>query len=172
MIPVTQNRDGYSVRQIERSDIEELVPLCRGLLDEGALHKLEYNERKVEAWFRTLLGAPHKYMHRLITTEVRDGSTYIKDKIVGVFVFYLETPFFATNIAAYDGAMYIMPRYRGLTAFRTVSIIEEYKRWARRAGAKEIFLGVSSGINPDTAERLFTSLKFVRAGGIYVLGER
>lgn len=172
MIPDTLVKDRYNVRPFERSDIEVMVSLCKGMLDEGALHKLEYDERKVEAWFRTVHSTPKKYMHRVITTIAPVSGEYLVDRVVGVFVFCIDTPFFAKNAGAYDCVVYIDPKHRGATAFRSIAIINEYKQWARKSGAKEIFLGISSGINEAVADRLYTSLNFVRIGGMYALGAR
>lgn len=70
--------------------------------------------------------------------------------------------FFGNDLIATDLAMFVHPDYRGGSYF--VRLAKEFETWARLVGAKEIYLGQSTGINIEKTKSMFERLGYQPIG--------
>lgn len=92
---------------------------------------------------------------------------YKDDKPVGMMAGALATQFFGPAVFAYDFVWYVVPEDRGSrTAIR---MLKKFESWARSKGAKEIHLGVTTGVDPDKTHGIYERMGYKHVGNNYTL---
>lgn len=143
-------------RLARASDLAELVALAGRLHHESAYRELDYRQEKVAGYVALVLDCPDRYC---IHVAEHDG------RLVGFLAGYLEAYVFGHELVAHDTAFFVDPAHRG--SFAAKRLISAFVEWARTHGAREICLGVSSGIAPERVGGFYERLGFHRAGAIY-----
>ncbi|MCE1001832.1 GNAT family N-acetyltransferase [Pseudomonas sp. NMI1173_11] len=78
--------------------------------------------------------------------------------VVGGLAGAVTEQWFNTDLIAYEYCLFVEPsRRQGLLAMKLVISFQE---WARIKGAKEIHMGVTTGINTSSTARLYSRLGF------------
>lgn len=92
---------------------------------------------------------------------------YKDDKPVGMMAGALATQFFGPAIFAYDFVWYVTPEVRGSRA--AIKMLKMFESWARSKGAKEIHLGVTTGVDPDKTHGIYERMGYKHVGNNYTL---
>lgn len=88
------------------------------------------------------------------------------DSIVGFMCGIVTEHYFADMIYATNLALYVAPAARGSRA--CLIMIRQFEREARRRGAAEVMLGVTSGVHPERTARLYNALGYETVGALTV----
>lgn len=91
---------------------------------------------------------------------VAEGS----DGVVGFFLGGLTPYFFSKETFAYDLALYVDPEYRGASG-AALRLVVAFREWARLSNARELRIGVTTGI---THEKYGS---FMQKLGLHPIGE-
>lgn len=152
-------RERYRVREYERSECEYISKMSEVMIMESVLAPLRYNSQKVEAWLLSVHANPKTYWQRIIVDDT--------DVPIGLFVFYLTTPFYADEKMSCDAVIFVEKKHRGRTLKYVQEIMKGYREWAQSHGAAMKFIGASTGIDVETTERVYEFLGFKRVGFVY-----
>jgi GNAT superfamily N-acetyltransferase len=137
-------------------DVSVLVDLGAELHAESAYSFLPYDRRTVR---ELVLGYVDDH-------ETRCGLVATRGElVVGMIGGYLTTYYFCSERLVSDEVLFVRQDRRGGAA--AVRLIRGLERWAAARGARELCLGVSTGIRPDRTGRFYEHLGFARVGGIY-----
>lgn len=151
--------NGYSIRDAKNHEVFRLVEIVESVLQESVYKHLTFDKEK----------AAHLVMDGILK---RDG-TFLRvivdanDKIVGGMMCVCEASCFGPDKMAYDITIMMDEESRGRCVRQLVKLVDEYKEWAIKQGAKIIKMGVSSGINIDKASAFFERLGFERVGAMH-----
>ncbi len=88
--------------------------------------------------------------------------------IVGAVIGAIVPYFFGNDLIACDDAIYVKEKFRNFYAAR--KLINKFSEWGKSKGAKEICLGLSSGLATDRTKKLYEYLGFESHG--YILKKR
>jgi len=143
------------IRKISRPDFESLLVLGRLMHEESSYRHLEYNKEKLWQLGEKTIFEPRSYF----------GVVAEKDaEIVGMFLGYITPFFFSSQKIAGDLVLFVTPKERGSSV--ALRLIREYEAWAIANGAKQIMLGVTTGVNEERTKELFLRLGYKPAGAI------
>lgn len=143
-------------RALHTSDVEACVDLARRMHEESDYRVHPFSEGKVERLLAKFLS-----MDVLFGTVCEDEA-----EIVGFMGGMVGEHYFSPVLYATDIALYVVPERRGSTA--ALRMMSLFHAWAAEQGATEIRCGVTTGINPATAERFYTRLGYEPSGTLYV----
>lgn len=144
------------MRSATLADVDALVPLCEALHAEGAYRELRFEHDRVR---HTLTHAIAHAPHRCVLVAQRD------EELVGLLAGHLETYLCSSERFACDTAFYVRPSRRNGVAAR--ALVAAFRRWADERGARELCMGVSSGIHPERTGRFLGTLGLVPAGSLF-----
>lgn len=144
------------VRPAGLDDVDTLVSLGQRMHAEGAYGFLPYDQAKVR---RRVTGYVTERVDACLLVAEHAGT------LTGMLGGYLEEYFFCDERVASDVFVYVDPPYRGTTA--AVKLVDAFCAWAAAHGAREVCLGISSGVRTPQVEKFYEKLGFVRAGSIY-----
>lgn len=142
------------IRDAAEADIPYLVELGRRMHFESRYARFDFDPQKYAA---------------VLTHVIPQGLTFLVEQdgeVTGVFVGVLDSVFFGRDIVARDLLTYVTPERRGRAG---VGLIREYVRRAKAAGAVDIHIGVSTGLQPARVGRLYERLGFGHIGGGYAM---
>lgn len=150
----------YRVRDAVLSDIYNMVEICEKILTEAPTYTIMSFDREKSAHYvyNAIAKVPGWFL-RVIVDE--------NDKVVGGMLCICETSAFGPDKLAYDITIMIQEEYRGRCLPQIIQIVDEYKIWALKEGAKAIKIGVSSGLNIDKADKFFAMMGFDKIGAMY-----
>ena len=133
-----------------RTDLgAEMLRLGHLMKIEGAFVNCDWDEQKL----LNLFEQPNIFC----VLGQNEGGEY-----VSFFLGMVCQQFFGNDWVATDLAMYVHPDYRGGSYF--VRMTKEFEIWARNVGAKEIYLGQSTGINIEKTKSMFERLGYQPIG--------
>ena len=144
------------IRQSKPSDVEELVELGARMHEESAYAHLPYDAGKVR---------------RLIASSAEESDTQLvlvaeaEGQVIGMLSGYLTDYFFCDETVACDMALFVEKGHRRGGA--AVRLIRGFQDWARRRGAREVYLAVSTGVDIDVTGRFYEKMGFSRVGAVY-----
>ena len=149
-----------SVRHATEADLARLVELCRVMHAEAPnLNHTALDEAKVA---KTLDFARAGGL--LLVHEGADGV------IDGFFAGVLTERWFSRDPYFTDLGLFVDPARRGgLAAYRMLRLAIQWCE-AKGLNPKDVTLGISTGVHPETTGKLFEQLGFERRGGLYQLG--
>jgi len=78
---------------------------------------------------------------------------------------YLTDYIFCDEPVVNDDLLFVKASHRGGTV--AIRMVRGLERWASARGAREVFLGVSTGIAVERTGRLYQRLGFRHVGGVY-----
>lgn len=144
------------IRPPRHADIEPLLDMGARMHAESAYAFLPYDRAKV----RQLI------VDYIEDTTTRCGLVAERDgRLIAMLGGYLGDYLFCDERLAVDEIVFVDPDHRGgMTAVR---LIRGFQRWATEQGARELCLGISTNIHPESTGRLYQRLGFEQVGGIY-----
>jgi GNAT superfamily N-acetyltransferase len=159
LIPSSRKRSPSRIRIIPWSDADrnQLLNLCRQMHAESRYAFLPFDVAKVNL------------VLDLYMQEKRQRcalAAVIGDRVVGAVAGYVTEYAFCSELVASDQIVYVIPRSRGTLA--AVRLIEAFRVWARDQGARELVLGITTGVDARRTGELFEKLGFEFAGGNFV----
>lgn len=142
------------IRAATHDDIPRLVELGQLLHDTSSYASSGINPEKVA----TLLGQLIDGLGVVFAAEV--GG-----EVVGGFAGAITEQWFSDDLIAFDYSLFIEPDKRhGLTALK---LILAFQNWAKAKGAKEIRMGITTGMNVEGTSRLYRHLGFKYVGPLF-----
>lgn len=145
-----------TVRPAKQQDIEQIIEMGARMHAEGAYAFLPYDPDKV----RRLI------ISYLQDSETRCGLVVEHDNaLAGMLAGYLTDYFFCDEKLACDMVVFVDRPFRGSSA--GARLIRAFRDWAAARGAREVCLGISSGVNADSAGKFYERMGLTHAGDIY-----
>lgn len=127
----------------------EAIKLAKNMIAESAFSRRNFNPEK----FAKVLESPDVYF-----------AFYRNDKheIIGGFMGAVTYSFFGDDVIASDFALYIEPEHRG--GMGAVRLVRDFESWAIGLGAKEIYIGQSTGVEPERTVQFYERLGYQKVG--------
>ena len=145
------------IRQIvevaQPADTAELALLGEQLHDLSSHRVLTFNRKKVEALIERLISDPEN----AVVFVTRSAG-----RIVGAFAGAIAPQWYSDDRVGFDYAVFIKPNSRH--GIRSAALVQAFVIWCQRRGARQIRLGITTGIDVGGTSRLYHSLGFVDAG--------
>lgn len=145
------------IRVATHDDVPSLVELGRLLHDISSYSTLGYDEEKVARQVTSLIDGA--------------GAVFVSERegeVVGFMVGGVTEHWFSGEKVAFDYSFFVHPDHRhGVTAVRLISAFE---RWAKKQGATQIRMGITTAVNVKGTTRLFKALGFEDAGVLFSKG--
>lgn len=144
------------IRAARSEDIPAFVELARAMHADSSYRDFAFSEQHLTGYLAMALDTPSRYC--ILVAEQGD-------RLVGFFAGYLESFVFGPETVAYDTAFFVAPEHRGTTTAKR--LIEAFRTWAIAHGAREIGLGISTGIDIERVGGFYERLGWSRSGVIY-----
>jgi GNAT superfamily N-acetyltransferase len=157
----------YIVRDALEIEVFQLTDISERVLKESPTYThMSYDKEKSANYIYGAIAKQPGWFLRVIA-EKSSG------RLIGGILCFCETVVYGPDKQAYDVTIMIDEEHRGKCTKQIVQIIEEYKEWALKEGAKVIKMGVSSGLNIEKASLFFEKLGYKQIGAMhaYVVGE-
>jgi len=138
-------------------ELVEALNLCQAFMKESRYGHLPLSEKKAEFVLGTAQNRPDVFFLRYNFTE--------SGECVGLFIGRIEELFFADSYIASDLVFYVREDHRGSPWF--VKTLREFEKWAKDKGALYVKLLPNSGINTQSAPKLFERLGYDQVGHIF-----
>lgn len=144
---------GVVIRRADLEDERQVVELGEEMAKTSPAHvNAVYRRDKASATFRGFLAQPTA----AVWVAERDGA------ILGAMAGICVDHWCFDGKTASDLILYVRPGERG--AWVGVNLVRAYRRWAIEQGAERIYLGTSTGIEPERFRALFQRLGFEHVG--------
>ena len=142
-------------REARITDFESLMELCIMFHGESRWGVYPLDSKKLVRYVKLFLGGGD----RVIFVSERDGV------LAGCIFGELTDTFWSNDLAVYERMWYVSPRYRGtLSGVRLLKCLD---RWSRDRGAREFFIGHSSGMNRERSDVLLRKLGYESVATLY-----
>lgn len=152
----------YRIRDAEPMDVFALVDISAKIMKETVYAHMTFDKEKTANYLYDAIIKRPGWFLRLI-------SPADSNEIAGGLLCYCEPTLYGPDKLAYDVTVAVAEEHRGRCLRQLIAVIEEYKAWAEKEGAKLIRMGVSSGLNIDKADGFFEKLGFERVGALYAI---
>lgn len=143
------------VRRANLFDIPAFIALGRRIYADSAYSFLDFDQIKAENLLRHYLNAPAT--HCVFVAE-DDGL------LIGGLCGYVTEYFFSREKFASDQTFFVAPEWRGFIALKLVAAFCD---WAEVHGARQVNLGISSGLQTERSGALLERMGFACVGGNY-----
>lgn len=137
--------------------LAELIELGARMHAESEFAFLPYDPAKVEHTVKTLASQGRLFLARY---ENERGEA------VGFFFGQVSKYFFNDERIASDLSFYVAPEARG-NGVVVLRMIREFERWAKGKGAREVCLGISTGVSIHNTGKLLTRAGYTNMGGTF-----
>lgn len=108
--------------------------------------------------YSTMSFCPDKsaaFLHELINGQGVVFVAEVRGEVVGGMAGAVTEQWFSNDLIAYDYSIFVEPSKRnGVIAVR---LIQTFKEWARIKGAKQIYMGIGTGVSVEGTTRLYES---------------
>lgn len=143
------------IRAARHSDIPRIIELGTILHQTTDYAALDFDADKVG-----------NFMSHLIAGAGVVFVSEINGVVVGGMAGGIVDQWFNNDLIAYDYSIFVEPgRRNGVIAMRLVRAFEE---WARLKGAKQIHMGIGTGVNVEGTSRLYESLGLKHFGPLFI----
>ena len=146
------------IRWATEADIPQLVALGKRLHEEAPRYRgTIYDEKKVAALAHRIIHSPET------------GCALVAEKggrIVGTIAGFVTEHWFGPSKFAADLTVFLAPEWRGGSIF--IKLLRRFEDWAQSAGAAELVLGISTGIDPAVTGAMYERLGYTSYGTSYV----
>jgi GNAT superfamily N-acetyltransferase len=114
-----------------------------------------------------VLGFDRTKVERLLTALINDpnGVVFVSRRdgiVVGAFAGAVVPNWFSDDLIGVDYSFFVLPDARN--DMRGTTLILAFVRWCQRRGARQVRVGITTGIEVESTCRLYRSLGFVDAG--------
>ena len=141
------------IREATRDDIERLVLLGSFMHRESErFEALAFDAQRLENTLATVI-------------ESAQGFAWVAESrglVVGGMVAMITPHWFSPDLTACDLALFMLPEHRGTMA--PARLLNAYAAWARNQGAKQVLLGLMTGLHVEQTQALCERLGWRRAG--------
>lgn len=144
------------VRPAKREDIDKIIDMVYSMLNESVYAFLPFDREKVRRGIIAFIEKPDKYCFFV----AEEGKI-----LSGILGGYLTDYYFCQEKLACDSVLFVKPEYRGSSA--AMKLVRTFRDWAASRKAREVCLGVSSGVNLERTNRFYEKMGFTRVGGVY-----
>lgn len=144
------------VRPATAADDTELRLLLTRLHHESVYRALSLSEPKLAQFLREVRSREDQVS---LVYEGADGS------LDGCYIGHVSAHFFSNDLSAYDLIFYVRPERRG--SIIACRLWKAFHAWAKERGAKSIWPGVSTGIDPARAASFYRRLNLVEVGSVF-----
>lgn len=144
------------IRSPRPADLDAIVEMGERMHEESVYAFLPYDREKVQRLFHAFIHHPETW-----------GGFVAEDegKVIGMIGGFLTDYFFCDEKLASDMILFLEKPYRGgLTAGR---LIRAFEQWAIDRGARELCLGISTGVNIDNTGKFYEHMGMTRVGAVY-----
>ncbi len=151
------------VRQSTPGEFWRIKELLPKIVQETKYADYSINVEKLEALYYLQFtdAQPVRVIYAL-----EEGPSGLDQVLSGFGAFIITPHYFTDDLIASDILVYVRPERRGSTA--AVRIIKEYIKWAKPL-AKDVVLGISSGVHPERTKALYERLGFPTVGTMHSL---
>jgi len=95
------------------------------------------------------------FLHELINGHGVVFVAEVRGEVVGGMAGAVTDQWFSNDLIAYDYSVFVEPSKRnGVIAIR---LIQAFKEWAKIKGAKQIYMGIGTGVSVEGTTRLYES---------------
>lgn len=95
------------------------------------------------------------FLHELINGQGVVFVAEVRGEVVGGMAGAVTDQWFSNDLIAYDYSLFVEPSKRnGVIAIR---LIQSFKEWAKIKGAKQIYMGIGTGVSVEGTTRLYES---------------
>lgn len=136
-------------------DFEQLNELGRWFQENSAYKKCGWSDEKFASIYLSSLNDDSVYFVRVAEM---DGD------IQGVFFGLITEYFFSDKKIAMDQVVCFHPEKRKNASKSLIKMFKEFECWAKKKGAVECCIGVTSGIASDGYEKLIERVGYQRVG--------
>lgn len=144
------------IRPATNEDVPRLIELGVVLHASTSYAALDFNHDKAAAFLHSLIVSPNG----VVFVSVHD------DVIIGGMVGGLVDQWFNDDLIAYDYSLFVEPgRRQGIVAARLIAAFQE---WARIKGAKQIYMGIGTGVGVEGTTRLYERMGLRVAGPLLI----
>lgn len=141
-----------NIRRMTPADVPAVMEMGRAMFAESPRYRDKgFNEAKLLQMFNYILGAED---HGFFVAESPDG-------LIGMALGILAPYFFSDEVYACELVVYVTPGRRGSSA--AVRLVKALEEWAFSQGARELLLGVSTGIDDERAVCVYQKLGYTMA---------
>lgn len=108
--------------------------------------------------YSTMSFCPDKsaaFLHELINGQGVVFVAEVRGEVVGGMAGAVTDQWFSNDLIAYDYSLFVEPsRRNGVIAVR---LIQTFREWAKLKGAKQIYMGIGTGVSVEGTTRLYES---------------
>jgi len=145
------------LRPAEVTDVDTMIALGRRMHAESPRFSLmNFDSDKVRALMVNAI-ADDRYFLMIAENDERD--------LIGGFVGFMAQHWFSTDQTAHDIALFVDPDRRG--SIVAARLVKSFIDWARGRGAKQINLGISTGVMVEKTAQLYRSLGLKQYGYLF-----
>lgn len=147
-----------TVREVEPADLAGACHLGRMMQAEAPAYRdFPFEDARFSAWFALCLESPDWL--GLVAVDESAG-------IVGFLAMGAMPMIFCSAVTVDDLAFFVHPQWRGTTA--AVRLIRAMEAWAKAKGAAQIRMGLTTGTNPDAAQKFLERFSYSLEGRVMV----
>lgn len=157
--PANGRISDYRVRVPTHEEIKYLVSMARRLHDNSAFRNMNFDDEQVEKLGHTAIDNRTMFIRIIehVPTEIP----------IGMLLAYMQQSFFGRDLVANDMALIVEEEHRGRCFDALRYITAQYRDWAQTSGAKRIYLGTSTGVDPERARKVFEACGFHQIGTLH-----
>lgn len=132
------------IRPAKHSDVPRLIELGTLLHATSSYSTMNFCPDKSAA-----------FLHELINGQGVVFVAEVRGEVVGGMAGAVTEQWFSNDLIAYDYSIFVEPSKRnGVIAVR---LIQTFQEWARIKGAKQIYMGIGTGVSVEGTTRLYES---------------
>lgn len=132
------------IRAAKHSDVPRLIELGTMLHEISSYSSMAFSPEKAEA-----------FLHELINGLGVVFVAEVNGEVVGGMAGGIIDQWFSDDLIAYDYSLFVEPSKRnGVIAVR---LIRAFQEWAKIKGAKQIYMGIGTGVSVEGTTRLYES---------------
>ena len=129
------------IRPAKHSDVPRLIELGTLLHSTTSYSTMNFCPVKSAA-----------FLHELINGQGVVFVAEVRGEVVGGMAGGVIDQWFSNDLIAYDYSLFVEPSKRnGVIAVR---LIQTFKEWAKLKGAKQIYMGIGTGVSVEGTTRL------------------
>lgn len=142
------------VRPLEATDLPAVLELARSMHDEAPHYRdFPFVDERFHQWAELFLSNPDWLC--VLAIDENTGP-------VGMFALGAVPMIFGNEISVDDLVFYVHPAWRGTTA--AIRMMRYLEAWAAGKGARQIRIGITTGINLEQTKRFLERFGFVQTG--------
>ena len=148
-----------SIRKALKSDVDTVVRMGKLMHGESHFKDLPFEDDTLS-----------NFLNLAITSDEMFFDVFCDDgEIIGTLIGVLAPYVFCSEKNASDIALFVYPDKRGGVA--AARLIKSFECWGYAMGAKQICMGVSTGVRVEQTHRLMVGLGYTHCGGVFKKGE-